>query len=153
MYGRRHKLLITKSLYVILKHIGVEFAFKIKEIIRFLLCKAIYLWSTYKNARLVQGFYPLKHTRALPWTHPLRRLQPLERPTCILHFNLCSKTDICETAWINAWTPIQFVSTLAIDLAVFHTNVVLSFVVLLNKKQYSISLRKILSFSENFFQK
>ena len=86
MYGRRHKLLITKSLYVILKHIGVEFAFKIKEIIRFLLCQAIYLSSTYKNARLVQGFYPLKHTRALPWTHPLRRLQPLERPTCILHF-------------------------------------------------------------------
>ena len=71
----------------------------------------------------------------------------------ILKLNLCSKTDICETAWINAWTPIQFVSTLAIDLAVFHTNVVLSFVVLLNKKQYSISLRKILSFSENFFQK
>ena len=42
--------------------------------------------------------------------NPLRSLQHFETPTCILQhqkLNLCSKTDISETAWINAYQDIQ----------------------------------------------
>ena len=58
---------------------------------------------------MLQGLYPLnpqqRSAMKLLWS-----LEYLEAPTCMLqHYklNLCSKTNISKTAWINAWWAIQ----------------------------------------------
>ena len=55
---------------------------------------------------MFHGPYPLKRTKALPWTR-CGAFSTTRRPPAFYNtrkLNLRSKTDISKTAWINAWT-------------------------------------------------
>ena len=63
----------------------------------------IWRWMPYlKRSNFFRGFTP---TRALPWTHwgAYNTSRPPPAFYNIWKFNLCSKTVISKTAWINAW--------------------------------------------------
>ena len=122
MFGRRHKKLfwvfklnlhkvLFQSIWTLNMHL------RWIHLLGFL---AIYLSSRYIKAKILKGFTLWTHTRAPSWTC-CGALQHLSRPppkfynnfVIVFHeidirkLNLCSKTDISKTAWINLPEKIQ----------------------------------------------
>ena len=71
--------------------------------------------SRCKRPKIFRVFISWTLIRGLPWTH-CRAYSTSRPPTAfynIWKLNLCSKTDISKTAWINAWwSVLMFVFTL-----------------------------------------